>query len=252
MRLPRCAALKECEPRQWDQKLQSEVRTVITVVLADDHQLVRQGVRRLLEEERDIQVVGEADNGIDVQRLVQQLTPDVVLMDVRMRIADGISATREIVRQWPSTHVVILSMYTQDSDVFQALQAGADGYVLKSAGADQVISAVRAAVQGGSVIAPDLTNKVVAEFRRMASKMSPDDGMRHLNDMELKLLQNLTAGLSNKEIANRMGFAESTVKNKLSMLFLKIGVGDRTQAAIYALRHGLAPLEPAATSGSVA
>jgi DNA-binding NarL/FixJ family response regulator len=225
---------------------------MIRVVLADDHQLVRQGVRRLLEEERDIQVVGEADNGIDVQRLVQQLTPDVVLMDVRMQVADGISATREIVRQWPRTHVVILSMYTQDADVFQALQAGAAGYVLKSAGADQVVAAVRAAAHGGSLIAPDLTSKVVAEFRRMASKMSLDDGMGQINDVELALLQNLAAGLSNREIADRMGFAESTVKNRLSMLFLKIGVSDRTQAAIYAIRHGLAPLEPAATSGSVA
>jgi two-component system, NarL family, response regulator LiaR len=222
---------------------------VIRVVLADDHQLVRQGVRRLLEEERDIKVVGETDNGIDVQRLVQELTPDVVLMDVDMHVADGISATREIARQWPTTRVVILSMYTQDGHVFQALQAGAAGYVLKSAGADQVVSAVRAAAQGGSVIAPDLAGKVVAEFRRMASKMNVDDGMGQLNDTELKLLQNLAAGLSNKEIADRMGFAESTVKNRLSMLFLKIGVADRTQAAIYAIRHGFAPLEPAVAMG---
>jgi DNA-binding NarL/FixJ family response regulator len=222
---------------------------VIRVLLADDHQLVRQGVRRLLEEERDIQVVGEADNGIDVQRLVQELSPDVVLMDVDMPVADGISATREITRQWPSTRVVILSMYTQDGHVFQALQAGAAGYVLKSAGADQVVSAVRAAAQGGSVIAPDLAGKVVAEFRRMASKMNVDDGMGQLNDTELKLLQNLAAGLSNKEIADRMGFAESTVKNRLSMLFLKIGVADRTQAAIYAIRHGFAPLEPVGAPG---
>lgn len=225
---------------------------MIRVVLADDHQLVRQGLRRLLEEERDIQVVGEADNGIDVQHLVKELSPDVVLMDVDMKVADGISATREIARQWPGTRVVILTMYTQDGHVFQALQAGAAGYVLKSSGTDQVIAAVRAAASGGSVIAPDLAGKVVAEFRRMASKMSVDDGMGQLSDTELKLLQNLAAGLANKEIAERMGFAESTVKNRLSMLFLKIGVADRTQAAIYAIRHGFAPLEPVGTQGTFA
>ncbi|MFN0070846.1 MAG: response regulator [Chloroflexota bacterium] len=225
---------------------------MIRVVLADDHQLVRQGLRRLLEEERDILVVGEAENGIDVQRLVQDLSPDVVLMDVDMKVADGISATREITRQWPSTRVVILSMYTQDGHVFQALQAGAAGYVVKSSGADQVVSAVRAAANGGSVISPDLAGKVVAEFRRMASKMNVDDGMGQLNDTEVKLLQNLASGLSNKEIAERMGFAESTVKNRLSMLFLKISVADRTQAAIYAIRHGFAPLEPTHTAGALA
>jgi DNA-binding NarL/FixJ family response regulator len=225
--------------------LHSEEIVVINVVLADDHQLVRQGIRRLLEEERDIQVVGEAENGIEIQRLVQELTPDVVLMDVDMRVCDGISATREITRQWPHTRVVMLSMYTQDGHVFQALQAGAVGYVLKSAGADQVASAVRAAANGGSVIAPDLAGKVIAEFRRMALKMKIDDGMGRLSDSDIKLLQNLAAGLSNKEISDRMGFAESTVKNRLSMLFLKIGVADRTQAAIYAIRHGFAPLEPA-------
>jgi two-component system, NarL family, response regulator LiaR len=222
---------------------------VIRVILADDHQLVRQGVRRLLEEEQDIQVVGEAENGIDVQRLVQELSPDVVLMDIDMRVCDGISATREITRQWPSTRVVILSMYTQDGHVFQALQAGAAGYVVKSSGADQVVCAVRAAARGGSVIAPDLAGKVIAEFRRMASKINVDDGMGQLSESDIKLLQNLAAGLSNKEIADRMGLADSTVKNRLSMLFLKIGVADRTQAAIYAIRHGFAPLEPASALG---
>ena len=222
---------------------------MIRVVLADDHQLVRQGIRRLLEEELDIQVVGEAEDGIEVQRLVQELSPDVVLMDVGMRVGDGISATREITRQWPGTRVVILSMYTQDGHVFQALQAGAAGYVVKSAGADQVVAAVRAAAHGGSVITPELAGKVIAEFRRMASKINVDDGMGQLSESDIKLLQNLAAGLSNKEIADRMGFAESTVKNRLSMLFLKIGVADRTQAAIYAIRHGVAPLEPASAFG---
>ncbi len=216
---------------------------MIRVLLADDHQLLRQGLRRLLEEERDIKIVGEAGDGLEVQRLVKELSPDVVVMDVSMPMVDGISATREIARQWPNCRVVILSMHTQEGHVFQALQAGATGFVLKSAGADQVLAAVRAAANGGSVIAPTLAGKVLDEFRRMACKLDVEDGLGALAEVELRLLQLVASGLSNREIADRLSFAESTVKNRLSMLFLKLGVADRTQAAIYAITHGLAPLE---------
>lgn len=214
---------------------------MIRVLLADDHQLFREGLRRLLESERDMQVLGEASNGLDVQRMVEDLHPDVVLMDVSMAIIDGISATREIVRQWPDVKVVILSMHAEEGHLFQALQAGAAGYVLKSAGADQVITALRAAAMGGALIAPSLTGKVLSEFRRMASKMGVEDGLGQLSDVEMRLLQLIASGLSNKEIASRLCFAESTVKNRLSVLFQKIDVADRTQAAIYAITHGLAP-----------
>ncbi len=180
---------------------------MIRVLLADDHQLFRQGLRRLLESERDMEVLGEANNGLDVQRMVEELHPDVVLMDVSMAIIDGISATREIVRQWPDVKVVILSMHAA----------------------------------GGALIAPSLTGKVLTEFRRMASKMGVEDGLGQLSDVEMRLLQLIASGLSNKEIASRLCFAESTVKNRLSVLFQKIDVTDRTQAAIYAITHGLAP-----------
>jgi DNA-binding NarL/FixJ family response regulator len=214
---------------------------MIRVLLADDHQLFREGLRRLLESERDMQVLGEASNGLEIQRMVEELHPDVVLMDVSMAIIDGISATREIVRQWPDVRVVILSMHAEEGHLFQALQAGAAGYVLKSAGADQVLTALRAAAMGGALIAPSLTGKVLTEFRRMASKIGVQDGLGQLSDVELRLLQLIASGLSNKEIAARMCFAESTVKNRLSVLFQKIDVADRTQAAIYAITHGLAP-----------
>jgi len=214
---------------------------MIRVLLADDHQLFREGLRRLLESERDMQVLGEASNGLDVQHMVEELHPDVVLMDVSMAIIDGISATREIVRQWPDVRVVVLSMHAEEGHLFQALQAGASGYVLKSSGADQVITALRAAAMGGALIAPSLTGKVLSEFRRMASKMGVEDGLGQLSEVEMRLLQLIASGLSNKEIASRLCFAESTVKNRLSVLFQKIDVGDRTQAAIYAITHGLAP-----------
>ncbi len=204
---------------------------------------MRQGIRRILEAELGFQVVGEASDGLEVQRLAAELRPDVVLMDVSMSIVDGISATRQITRQFPDIKVVMLTMHSHDGHLFQALQAGALGYMLKSGGADQVIGAVRAAAEGGSVIAPQLAGKVVSEFRRMATKLDVDDGLGQLTEVELKVLQLVASGLSNKQIGSRLGFAESTVKNRLSVLFQKIGVQDRTQAAIFAITQGIAPVE---------
>ena len=216
---------------------------MIRVLLADDHQLLRQGVRRLLEGELGIQVVGEASDGLEVQRMAKELQPDVILMDVSMGVVDGISATRQLLRESPWLKIVMLTMHSQDGHLFQALQAGAIGYILKTAGADQVLGAVRAAAAGGSVIAPSLAGKVINEFRRMASKLDVDDGLGQLSETEMQILQLVASGLSNKEIATKLALAESTVKNRLSVMFQKINVADRTQAAIYAIKHGLAPLE---------
>ena len=216
---------------------------MIKVLLADDHQLMRQGVRRILESESDIQVVGEASDGLEVQKMAADLQPDVILMDVSMGVVDGISATRQLLRQAPWLKIVMLTMHSHDGHLFQALQAGATGYVLKTAGSDQVLNAVRAAAAGGSVIAPALAGKVLNEFRRMASKLDVEDGLGQLTETEMQILQLVASGRSNKEIANRMVLAESTVKNRLSVLFQKINVADRTQAAIYAITHGLAPID---------
>jgi NarL family two-component system response regulator LiaR len=223
---------------------------MIRVLLADDHQLLRQGVRRLLEGELDIQVVGEASDGLEVQRMAKELQPDVILMDVSMGVVDGISATRQLLRESPWLKIVMLTMHSQDGHLFQALQAGAIGYILKTAGADQVLSAVRAAAAGGSVIAPSLAGKVINEFRGMASKLDVDDGLGQLSETEMQILQLVASGLSNKEIASKLALAESTVKNRLSVMFQKINVADRTQAAIFAIKHGLAPLEMTTQPGS--
>ncbi len=213
----------------------------IRVVLADDHQLFRQGLKALLEMERGIAVVAEASDGLEVQRVSLEQEADVVLMDINMPIVDGLSATRELLRARPSVGVIILSMHHEEGHVFQALRAGARGYLLKTSRVSEVASAVRAVASGLSLLDPSVTTSVVSEFRRMSSKQTPEDGLGQLTETEVKILQHVAAGMSNKEIAACLSLAESTVKNRLSVLFEKIGVLDRTQAAIFAITHGIAP-----------
>jgi len=213
----------------------------IRVVLADDHQLFRQGLKALLELERGITIVGEASDGLEVQRVSLEQNAHVVLMDINMPIVDGLSATRELLRANPEIGVIILSMHHEEGHVFQALRAGARGYLLKTSRVSEVAGAVRAVSGGLSLLDPTITNSVVSEFKRMSSKQTPEDGLGQLTETEIKILQHVSAGMSNKEIAQKLSLAESTVKNRLSVLFEKIGVLDRTQAAIYAITHGIAP-----------
>lgn len=213
----------------------------IRVVLADDHQLFRQGLKALLDLERGISVVDEASDGLEVQRISLDQTADVVLMDINMPIVDGLSATRELLRARPEIGVIILSMHHEEGHVFQALRAGARGYLLKNSRASEVAEAIRRVASGLSLLDPNVTSSVVSEFKRMSSKQTPEDGLGQLNETEVKILQHVSAGMSNKEIASKLSLAESTVKNRLSVLFEKIGVLDRTQAAIYAITHGIAP-----------
>src|SRR5579864_7832898 len=212
----------------------------IRVVLADDHQLFRQGLKALLELERGITIVGEASDGLEVQRVSLEQHANVVLMDINMPIVDGLSATRELLRANSEIGVIILSMHHEEGHVFQALRAGARGYLLKTSRVSEVASAIRAVASGLSLLDPTVTSSVVDEFKRM-SKQQPQDGLGQLTETEVKILQHVSAGMSNKEIANKLSLAESTVKNRLSVLFEKIGVLDRTQAAIYAITHGIAP-----------
>jgi DNA-binding NarL/FixJ family response regulator len=213
----------------------------IRVVLADDHQLFRQGLRALLDLEPGMTVVGEASDGLEVQRVCREQQAQVVLMDINMPIVDGLSATRELLRTSPELGVIILSMHHEEGHVFQALRAGARGYLVKTSRVADVASAVRAVAGGGSLLDPSVTTSVVSEFKRLSSKQAPEDGLGQLTETELKILQHVAAGMSNKQIARKLSLAESTVKNRLSVLFEKIGVQDRTQAAIYAITHGIAP-----------
>lgn len=215
----------------------------IRVAIADDHHLFRQGLKALLEAERDIKVVAEATTGLDVQKAVAETEPDVVLMDISMPVADGVSATREITRIKPDLGVIILTMHQEDGHLFQALRAGARGYLLKTSKASDVVSAVRAVHSGASLMDPQLTTKVLNEFCRLSERAGVTQGIGALSDTEMQLLRLVAAGLSNKEIAEKLCYAERTIKNRLSVLFEKIDVRDRTQAAVYAITHGLLPAE---------
>ncbi len=212
---------------------------MIRVALADDHTLFRQGLRQLLELEPDMEVVGEAVNGVEAIELARRTRPDVFLVDINMPIVDGVSATREIMREDPSIGVVVLTMYPEDGYVIRAITAGARGYLLKDADSARVVDAVRTVAAGHSQLDPGMTTKLLQEFRRIAQQPGQDNSMGGLTPREIDLLRLIASGRSNKEIAHELNLAESTVKNKLSVLFQKLDAKDRTQAAIYAMSHGL-------------
>ncbi|MDI3341476.1 MAG: response regulator transcription factor [Sphaerobacter sp.] len=210
----------------------------IKVLLVDDHVLFRQALRHLLEAEPDIRVVGEAGDGRSAQQLADRFQPDVVLMDLSMPGVDGVSATRELKSSVPNLKIIILTMFAEDGYVIRAIRAGADAYLLKNSESARVIEAIRAVARGESVIEPQLATKLLSEFRRIA-EFREEETVAGLTEREIQLLRLVASGLSNKEIAAELSLAESTVKNRLSLLFEKLGVKDRTQAAIYALSHGL-------------
>jgi DNA-binding NarL/FixJ family response regulator len=215
----------------------------VSVLLVDDHVLFRQALRHLLETEQDIRVVGEASDGSQVEQLVEEQRPDVVVMDISMPAIDGIAATQILRDKHPSLGIIVLTMFAEDSQVIRAIRAGADGYLLKNIESGKVVEAIRAVARGESVVDPELATKVLNEFRRL-SDVDGYNNIAGLTEREISLLQLVANGLSNKEIATELGLAESTVKNRLSILFQKLDVKDRTQAAIYAMTHGLVTTSP--------
>ena len=219
------------------------MRRGISVLLVDDHVLFRQALRHLLETEQDIRVVGEASDGSQVEQLVEEQHPDVVVMDISMPAIDGIAATQILRDKYPSLGIIVLTMFAEDSQVIRAIRAGADGYLLKNIESGKVVDAIRAVARGESVVDPELATKVLNEFRRL-SDVDGYNNIAGLTEREVSLLQLVANGLSNKEIATELGLAESTVKNRLSILFQKLDVKDRTQAAIYAMTHGLVTTSP--------
>ena len=211
----------------------------ITVLLADDQQLIRAGFTRLLDSEPGVEVVAEADNGRRAVELARSRRPDVVLMDIRMPVLDGIAATREIVRATDS-RVLVLTTYDLDEYVFAALEAGASGFLLKDAPPEDLVRAITVVSQGDSLIAPRVTTRLVGEVVRARSRRrSAERELSRLTARELEVLQLVAQGLSNQEVAARLHLGESTVKSHVAAVLDKLGVRDRVQAVVFAYEAGV-------------
>ncbi|HEY3284588.1 MAG TPA: response regulator transcription factor [Armatimonadota bacterium] len=214
----------------------------IRVLLADDHPLVLEGLSSILRAEEDIEVVGQARSGEELIRLTEELAPDVVLSDVRMPEMDGVEATRAIKARHPSVQVVILTVCEDESYIFRAVKAGALGYILKDVATNQLARAVRLAARGESMIDPAIAARVLQEFTKLSDRLESGSVYAQLTAREMETLRLVASGASNKEIAKALSIGEKTVKNHLSSIFAKLQVNDRTQALIYALRHGMVSL----------
>lgn len=213
----------------------------IRVLLADDHALFRAGLRALLSTAGDLEVVGEASNGAEALELAQELDPDVLLMDLRMPGTDGVAATAAVRELAPRTRVLVLTTFDDDASVFQAVAAGACGYLLKDTPRDRLFEGVRAAAAGHSPLEPSVASKLVAQVAAIAGRgsVSLASAVAGISERELAVLGHLVRGASNKEIAVSMRITEGTVKNHLTSAFEKLGVADRTQAALKARELGI-------------
>ena len=214
----------------------------IRVLLVDDQCLFREGLETLLSVHKDIEVAGQASNGQEAVEVATQVQPDVVLMDVRMPILNGVRATRRLKRALPQCRVIVLTTFDDDEYVFDALRAGAVGYLLKDVPSARLVEAIRATARGESILEPSVAAKVIAEFTRVSS-MVPAAQMEQLveplSERELEILNWIARGASNKEIADQLFIAEGTVKNHVTHILGKLGVRDRTQAALKARELGL-------------
>jgi DNA-binding NarL/FixJ family response regulator len=211
---------------------------VIEVLIADDQTMVRSGLRLILEAESDIVVTAEAGDGEEAVRVAKREKPDVVLMDVRMPNMDGLEATRQITEANPDTKVIVLTTFDIDDYVYGALRAGASGFLLKDAGGDQLIDAIRVVASGEALIAPSVTKRLISEFARRPESAEVD-GLDELTERELEVLAQVARGLSNAEIAEELYVSETTVKTHVSHILTKLHLRDRVQAVVVAYESGL-------------
>ena len=209
----------------------------ITVLLVDDHAMVRQGVRAFLETQNDIAVVAEAGSGEEAVRLATEHAPDVALVDLIMPGMDGVEATRRLTARSPRTNVVVLTSYHDDEHVFPAIRAGALSYILKEVGPDELADAVRKAAVGEAVLHPQVAARVVRELH--GARRDEPNAFHDLSERELEVLKLIAEGLSNAEISNRLFISEKTTKSHVSNILSKLHLADRTQAAVYAWRQGV-------------
>jgi len=213
----------------------------IRVLIVDDQALFREGVRTILSVQDDIEVVGEASNGEEALRLAVQYQPDVVLMDLRMPVMDGVTATKRLKSSLPNCKTIVLTTFDDEESVFDGLRGGAVGYLLKDVNSEKLYEAIRAAARGEYFLLPSITAKVVAEFSRLAPQPHKTDISlpEPLSNRELEVLRLVATGASNKEIAEDLVIAEGTVKNNVTSILNKMGVRDRAQAVIKAKECGL-------------
>lgn len=210
--------------------------TDISVIIADDHAVVRRGTRQILEEEPDMKVVGEAVNGEQAVEMAVSLKPDVVIMDIAMPVMDGIEATRKIKAVCPATAVLALSAYDNDEFVFSLLEAGAAGYLLKDVSGQDIVNAVRAICRGESVLHPVIARKVMNRF--FPAVNGKKESEKILGEREMEVLKLASEALSNQEIADKLGLSLHTVEAHMRHIFTKLQVSSRTEAILYALKRG--------------
>lgn len=216
------------------------------IIIVDDHQLFREGVKRILDFEDSFEVVAEGDDGTDVVRLYEENQPDVILMDINMPTKNGVEATAELIAQYPDAKVMMLSIHDDESYITHALKSGALGYMLKEMDADEIVEAIKVVSKGGSYLHPKVTRNLVAEFRRLSEH--ENKGNFHqteirrpfhlLTKRECEVLQLLTDGQSNRTIGESLFISEKTVKNHVSSILQKMNVNDRTQAVVTAIKNG--------------
>jgi len=213
----------------------------IRVLLAEDHAIMREGVREFIQREADMEVVGEAGDGEEAVKLTNHYKPDVVVMDIRMPKLNGIEATKQIKAQLPSTAILILTAYDSDQYIFALLEAGAAGYLLKGVRASELIDAIRAVYAGESVLHPVIAGRVI---RRVVTPTSSESkAIEPLSDREMEILKLAAKGISNKDIAEKLFLSPRTVQVHLGNIFNKLGVASRTEAVLYGLKRGWLTLE---------
>ncbi|WP_462410968.1 response regulator [Neobacillus sp. Marseille-QA0830] len=222
--------------------------TTTKIAIIDDHQLFREGVKRILEFEKSFRVVAEGDDGSEAVTIVEEHRPDVVIMDINMPQVNGVEATRELIDKYPETKVIILSIHDDENYVTHALQTGASGYLLKEMDADALIEAVRVVADGGSYLHPKVTHNLVNEYRKLAAGVSHGGSyvqtveirrpLHLLTRRECEVLQMLADGKSNRGIGEALYISEKTVKNHVSNILQKMNVNDRTQAVVSAIKNG--------------
>lgn len=214
------------------------METKIKVLLVDDHEMVRIGLAAVLGTEDDIEVVGEASNGHEGIRLAQEYKPDVVLMDLVMEGMDGIETTRRLLQLYPDCKVIVLTSFLDDEKMYPVIEAGAFSYLLKTSRAQEIAQAIRSAVKGQSVLESQVASKIMNRFRQPASLQSQPH--EDLTEREMEVLRLIASGKSNQDVADELFIGIKTVKFHVTNILAKLGVEDRTQAAIYAFKHGLA------------